>query len=78
MDSISDDYAAQANCELIAQAARYYNNTREDLVFYQRFNSDALQKLSRKHLMHWKKKLRSLIFNGMNCIDQRRKEVHDG
>ncbi len=67
MSRMLQSYASQANRKLIAQAAGYYNDAKENLAFYREIDSPALQKLSREHLMHWKKELRSLIFSGMNC-----------
>ncbi len=65
------DYSQLANHSLIAQAARYYNDCRENLEFYEDINSITLQDMSKAHLMHWKKELRALIFNGMNCTCER-------
>ena len=65
------DHATQANHRLIAQVAEYYNDTRENMMFYQEINSTLLQEISRDHLLQWKNELRSLIFNGMNCHNRR-------
>ena len=65
------EYATQANYRLIAQVAEYYNDASNNIEFYQKVNSPSLQEMSRDHLLHWKNKLRSLIFNGLNCADER-------
>jgi hypothetical protein len=66
------EYATEANLQLITEVAGYYNQAREDLVFYQGIKSPTLQKLAYEHLMHWKKELRKLIFQGLNCPKERR------
>ena len=65
------DPVTQANHRLITQVASYYNDAKENLEFYQEVNSTVLQEMSEEHLEHWKCELRSLIFNGMNCSDER-------
>ncbi len=65
------DEAQRANDRLIALVANYYNQTRRDLEFYRKIDSELLQELTREHLRHWKRELRSLIFNGLNCQDER-------
>ena len=64
------DHATEANHKLIAQVAEYYNDARENIEFYKEINSITLQEMTYEHMMHWKKELRSLIFNGMNCYDR--------
>jgi len=71
MTTRPQEHATKANHELIAQVAKYYNDAKENLEFYNEVNSISLQEMSKDHLRHWKNELRSLIFNGMNCIDQR-------
>ena len=65
------DPVTQANHRLITQVASYYNDAKENLEFYQEVNSISLQEMTYEHMMHWKKELRSLIFNGLNCSDKR-------
>ncbi len=65
------DHATEANHRLITQVASYYNEARENIDFYKEIDCTELQELSRSHLQHWKEELRSLIFNGMNSIDER-------
>jgi hypothetical protein len=65
------DHATEANHSLIAQVATYYNSTKESIDFYKELNSSVLQEMSEEHLQHWKRELRSLIFYGMNCSDER-------
>lgn len=71
MTTRPQDHATQANYRLIAQVAEYYNDTRENIDFYKELNNTTLQEMSQEHLQHWKSELRSLIFNGMNCTDER-------
>ena len=71
MTTRPQDHATQANYRLIAQVVEYYNDAKENIEFYQEINSPVLQEMSQNHLLHWKKELRSLIFNGMNCTDER-------
>ncbi len=71
MDTEDQDYSTLANFTLIAQVATYYRSTMCDLESYQEMNLPTLEELSTKHLMHWKRELHELIFNGMNCADER-------
>lgn len=71
MTTRPQDNATQANHRLIAQVSEYYNDTKENLEFYQGLNSTSLVEMSQGHLLHWKKELYQLIFNGMNCHDRR-------
>ena len=71
MTTRPQDHAAEANHRLIAQVAGYYNDARENIVFYQKVNSTSLQEMSHQHLQHWKSELKALIFNGLNCADER-------
>ena len=67
MNKAFHDHATEANHRLITQVATYYNDAKENLEFYKEINSISLQEMSTDHLMHWKKELHDLIFNGMNC-----------
>ena len=66
------EYATEANLKLITEVAKYYNDAREDITFYSAVNSPTLHKLTKEHMMHWKKELRKLIFQGINCPKERR------
>lgn len=70
MNRESQDYVALANLKLIAQVAGYYNSTKRDIENYRVLNVIELEQMSIVHLMHWKKELHSLIFNGMNCSER--------
>ncbi len=67
MNTESQDYDTVANFKLIAQVAQYYNSTKQDVETYQDLKVPSLESMSTEHLMHWKKELHDLIFNGMNC-----------
>ena len=69
MTTIPRDHATEANHRLIAQVAEYYNDAKENLEFYKEVNSTVLKEMSQDHLLHWKRELKSLIFDGMNCCD---------
>ena len=71
MQKTIQDLEIEANNRLIAQVATYYNNTKEKIDGYKELNNIPLQKLSEKHLEHWKSELRSLLFYGFNCTDER-------
>jgi len=62
MQKTIQDLQAEGNHKLIAQVATYYNNTKEKIDGYKKLNNTDLQELS---------ELRSLIFYGMNCTDER-------
>ena len=64
------DPLTEANHRLITQMATYYNDAKKDVEFYKEFNSPTLETLRREHLMHWKKELHTLIFDGMNCSER--------
>ena len=68
-----EEYIDQGNHRLIRQVASYYCDARRNVEFYQELDSTVLQEMNQKHLLHWKRELRSLIFNGMNCTDRRRR-----
>ena len=70
MTITSQDYDTIANHELIAQVAMYYNDAKENFEFYKNINSISLQEMSKDHLMHWRKKLHELIFDGLNCHER--------
>ena len=71
MNKAFHDHATQANYRLIAQVAEYYNNANKSLEFYKEVNNIPLQEISTEHIMNWKQELHNLIFNGMNCTDER-------
>ena len=71
MQKTLQDLQTEANHRLIVQVATYYNRTKEKIDGYKELNNTSLQELSEKHLDHWKSELRSLIFYGMNCTDER-------
>ena len=71
MNKAFHDHATEANHRLITQVATYYNDAKENIEFYKEVNSTVLQEISEEHLEHWKCELISLIFNGMNCSDER-------
>ena len=67
MNTEEDHYMDEANQGLIVHVAEYYNETKRDLEVYQDMGYTILEAMAVKHLMHWKKELHDLIFNGMNC-----------
>ena len=69
------EYATKANLELITEVAKCYNDASENIKFYAEVNSPTLQKMAQEHMMHWKKELRKLIFHGLNCPDERNRDV---
>ncbi len=71
MNNDSQDYSMEANTKLILQVAEYYSFTAWNLATYQEMDMPRLEALSTKHLLHWKSELRHLIFNGINCTDER-------
>ncbi len=71
MNNDRQDYSMPANTRLILQVAKYYSSTASDLAAYKEMNLPSLEQLANKHLMHWKQELRELIFNGINCTDER-------
>ena len=71
MNKEDQEYRALANSKLISQVAEYYRRTRCDLEVYQEMNFTVLENVATEHLMHWRKELHELIFDGMNCHDRR-------
>ena len=71
MNNDRQDCSTIANAKLILQTAEYYSSTASDLAAYQEMDMPTLEALAIKHLRHWKQELRELIFNGMNCTDER-------
>jgi len=65
------DPLAEANHQLITQVASYYIDAIENVAFYKEVESTSLQEMSVEHLQHWKSELKSLIFCGMNCTNER-------
>ena len=65
------DPLSEVNHQLITLVASYYIEAIENVAFYKEVESTSLQEMSIEHLQHWKKELRSLIFCGMNCNDER-------
>ena len=65
------DSSTVANTRLIIQVAEYYGSAVSDIATYKDMNLPTLEALATKHLGHWKQELRELIFNGINCTDQR-------
>ena len=66
MNTERTDYNTKVNLKLITQAARYYNQSRIRLEVYREMEYHLLEEVAQKHLMHWKKELRELIFSDMD------------
>ncbi len=70
MKTEDQDYSTLANFRLITQVALYYNSSKQNIKDYRDMDCQTLEQMATKHLMHWKKELHNLIFNGMNCNER--------